>query len=132
MTTFANKEQIWQIIHNLVLNAIQAMPEGGILSLSTKSLQHHDKEVVEIKIKDTGSGIEEKELAKIFEPFFTNKDKGTGLGLAIVNRIVDGYGGRIEIKSSMNSGTECTVWLPGRHEITYLINKRYMSKQGRL
>jgi two-component system sensor histidine kinase PilS (NtrC family) len=117
MTTFANKEQIWQIIHNLVLNAIQAMPEGGILSLSTKSLQHHDKEVVEIKIKDTGCGIEEKELAKIFEPFFTNKDKGTGLGLAIVNRFVDGYGGRIEIKSSMNSGTVCTVWLPGRHEI---------------
>jgi signal transduction histidine kinase len=56
-------------------------------------------------------------LTKVFEPFFTNKDKGTGLGLAIVNRIVDGYGGRIEIKSSMNAGTECTVWLPGRHEI---------------
>ncbi|PKN70643.1 MAG: hypothetical protein CVU54_04600 [Deltaproteobacteria bacterium HGW-Deltaproteobacteria-12] len=117
MTTFANKEQIRQAINNLVLNAIQAMPEGGNLSLSTKSLQHHDKEVVEIKIKDTGQGIEGKDLTKIFEPFFTNKDKGTGLGLAIVNRIVDGYGGRIEIKSSMNTGTECTVWLPGRHEI---------------
>jgi two-component system, NtrC family, sensor histidine kinase PilS len=117
ITTFANREQIRQALHNLALNAIQAMPEGGILSLATRSLQHHDKDVVEIKIKDTGCGIEEKKLAKIFEPFFTNKDKGTGLGLTIVNRIVDGYGGRIEIKSAINRGTICTVWLPGRQEI---------------
>lgn len=112
VTAFANREQIGQIIHNLVLNAIQAMKEGGVLSIETKSIMHHGKEVVEFKVADTGTGIEEKELQKIFEPFFTNKDKGTGLGLAIVSRIVDGYGGRIKIENSLNQGTICTVWLP--------------------
>ncbi len=117
VTAFANREQIRQVIHNLVLNATQAMKEGGVLSITTKSMQHHNKEVVEIKITDTGPGIEEKDLKKVFEPFFTNKDKGTGLGLTIVGRIVDGYSGRIEIKSSMNQGTNCTVWLPSGKEI---------------
>ena len=116
VTAFANREQIRQVIHNLVLNAVQAMKEGGILSITTKSMMHHYKEVVEINVTDTGPGIEEKDLKKIFEPFFTNRDKGTGLGLTIVGRIVDGYGGRIEIKSSMNQGTNCTVWLPSGKE----------------
>ena len=62
-------------------------------------------------------GIEEKDLKKIFEPFFTDKDKGTGLGLTIVGRIVDGYGGKIEIQSRINKGTICTVWLPAGDEI---------------
>ena len=83
----------------------------------TKSMLHHQKEVVEIKVTDTGCGIEEIDLKKVFEPFFTNKDKGTGLGLTIVGRIVDGYGGRIEIESTMNKGTICTVWLPSGKEI---------------
>ena len=117
VTALANKEQIRQVIHNLALNAIQVMKEGGVLSITTKSIMHHDKEVVEISVTDTGPGIEEKDLQKIFEPFFTNKDKGTGLGLAIVSRIVDGYGGRIEIESRMNHGTICTVWLPSGKKI---------------
>ncbi|NTW06872.1 MAG: PAS domain S-box protein [Syntrophaceae bacterium] len=108
----ANREQIRQVVQNLVLNAVQAMKEGGVLSLATKSLQDNNKEVVEIKVTDTGLGIEEKDLKKIFEPFFTDKDKGTGLGLTIVGRIVDGYGGKIEIQSRINQGTICTVWLP--------------------
>ncbi len=117
VTTIANKEQIRQVIHNLVLNAAQSMKEGGVLSIATKSMLHHNKEVVEIKVTDAGVGIEEKDLKKVFEPFFTNKDKGTGLGLTIVGRIVDGYGGRIEITSRMNQGTICTVWLPCGNEI---------------
>jgi two-component system, NtrC family, sensor histidine kinase PilS len=121
VTAFANIEQIRQVIYNLVLNAIQAMKEGGVLSIATKSMQHHGKEVVEIKITDTGSGIEEKDLKKIYEPFFTDKDKGTGLGLAIVGRIVDGYGGRIEIESSVDQGTICTVWLPAGKEIQAVV-----------
>jgi two-component system, NtrC family, sensor histidine kinase PilS len=118
VTAFANREQIRQIIHNLALNAIQAMNEGGVLTLVTKTMKHHDKEVVEIKVTDTGLGIAENDLKKVFEPFFTNKDKGTGLGLTIVSRIVDGYHGRIEIESSVNQGTICTVWLPSGKEIT--------------
>jgi len=117
VTAFANREQIRQVIHNLALNSIQAMKDGGVLSITTKSMLHHDKEVVEIKVTDTGAGIEEKDLRKVFEPFFTNKDKGTGLGLTIVGRIVDGYDGRIKIENGVNQGTICTVWLPSRKEI---------------
>ncbi len=116
VTAFANREQIRQVIHNLALNATQAMKEGGVLSIKTKSMQHHHKEVVEIKVNDTGPGIEETDLKKVFEPFFTNKDKGTGLGLTIVGRIVDGYGGRIEIVNGMKQGTNCTIWLPAGKE----------------
>jgi len=114
VTAYANAEQIRQIVHNLALNAIQAMEDGGILSVYVKSIIHHNKEVVEIIISDTGPGIEENELQKIFEPFYTNKDKGTGLGLAIVSRIVDGYGGRIKMESDISEGTICTVWLPSK------------------
>jgi two-component system sensor histidine kinase PilS (NtrC family) len=117
VAAFANREQIRQVIHNLVLNSIQAMKEGGVLSITTKSIRHHDKEVVEIKVMDTGTGIEENDLKKVFEPFFTNKDKGTGLGLTIVGRIIDGYDGRIKIENGINQGTICTVWLPSKKEI---------------
>jgi two-component system, NtrC family, sensor histidine kinase PilS len=116
MIAFANKEQIRQVIHNLLLNAIQSMKEGGILSISTKSIKYNDQAAVEIKVIDTGCGIEEKNLKNVFEPFFTTKDKGTGLGLTTVGRIVDGYGGRIKIESSVNQGTSCTVWLPSKQE----------------
>lgn len=112
VTVYANAEQIRQVIHNLTLNAIQAMGEGGELKVKVESVIHHNKKVVEIEVSDTGPGIEEKDLQKVFEPFYTNKDKGTGLGLAIVSRIVDGYGGRIKIESGINRGTVCMVWLP--------------------
>jgi two-component system, NtrC family, sensor histidine kinase PilS len=116
MTAFANKEQIRQVIYNLVLNAVQSMAEGGILTLESQTKKWQDGEGVEIRITDTGCGIEDKYLKDIFEPFYTNKDKGTGLGLTIVGRIVDGYGGRIKIESSVNQGTCCILWLPGKKE----------------
>jgi len=117
VAAFANREQLRQIVQNLVLNAVQAMKEGGVLSLATKLMQVNHKEVVEIKVADTGLGIEEKDLKKVFEPFFTDKEKGTGLGLTIVGRIVDGYGGKIEIQSRINQGTVCTVRLPAGEAI---------------
>ena len=114
---FANKEQVRQIINNLILNAIQSMEEGGVLSIETKMVKLEDKkEYSEIKVSDTGCGIKENDLKKIFEPFFTKKEKGTGLGLTIVNHIVDGYNGRIKIESTINKGTVCSVWLPGKNE----------------
>jgi two-component system sensor histidine kinase PilS (NtrC family) len=116
MSVFANREQIRQVIYNLVLNAVQSMTEGGVLSLIAQSKKQKNRESVEIRITDTGCGIEEKNLKDIFEPFYTNKDKGTGLGLTIVGRIVDGYGGRIRIESTINQGTSCTLWLPGNKE----------------
>ncbi|MGA2780445.1 MAG: ATP-binding protein [Smithella sp.] len=114
---FANKEQVRQIINNLVLNAIQSMEEGGVLSIETKVARQDDKkEYAEIKVSDTGCGIKENDLKKIFEPFFTNKEKGTGLGLTIVNHIVEGYNGKIKIESNINHGTVCFVWLPVKNE----------------
>ena len=117
VAAFANREQLRQVVQNLVLNAVQAMKEGGVLSLATKLMQINHKEVVEIRVADTGLGIEEKDLKKVFEPFFTDKEKGTGLGLTIVGRIVDGYGGKIEITSRINQGTVCTVRLPAGEAI---------------
>ncbi|MGP8152893.1 MAG: two-component system sensor histidine kinase NtrB [Smithella sp.] len=110
---FANREQVLQIINNLVLNAIQSMEEGGVLSIETKSDGlDYKKEYIKIIISDTGCGIKENDLNKIFETFFTNKEKGIGLGLPIVNHIIEGYKGKIKIDSMENKGTICSVWLP--------------------
>ena len=110
---FANREQVRQIINNLVLNAVQSMEEDGVLSIETKVVELEDeKKYAEIKIMDTGCGISKEDLARVFEPFFTNRTKGTGLGLTIVNHIIDGYKGKIKIESKVNQGTVCYVWLP--------------------
>jgi len=110
---YANKEQVRQIINNLVLNAVQAMEEGGVLSFETKLDElYENKQYAQIKVSDTGCGIKETDLNKIFDTFFTNKEKGIGLGLPIVNHIVEGYNGKIKIESVVNKGTICYVWLP--------------------
>ena len=89
------------------------MEEGGVLSIETKSDGLDDKkEYIKIIISDTGCGIKENDLNKIFETFFTNKEKGIGLGLPIVNHIIEGYKGKIKIDSMENKGTICSVWLP--------------------
>ena len=110
---FANKEQIRQIIQNLMLNALQAMDRRGNIFLEIKTANLEDgRDYVAIRITDEGCGIEEEDLKNVFEPFFTKKEKGTGLGLAIVSRIVDGYGGKIKIESWISKGTSVRVWLP--------------------
>jgi signal transduction histidine kinase len=114
---FANKEQVRQIINNLVLNAVQSMEEDGVLSIETKRAKLEDKkEYTEIKVSDTGCGINKNDLKNIFEPFFTKKEIGTGLGLTIVSHLLDGYNGKIKIESTINQGTICTVWLPSKKE----------------
>ena len=111
---WANREQIVQIIFNLLANALQAVSGGGNIHLEIRageaenSKNHH----IMIKVSDDGCGIEEKDMNNILEPFYTNKEKGTGLGLAIVSRIVDGYGGRLKIESLVGQGTQATVWIP--------------------
>jgi two-component system, NtrC family, sensor histidine kinase PilS len=110
---FANKEQIRQVIQNMLMNAVQSMAGKGNLLFEIQTVNLEDeKDYTAIKVTDDGCGIEEKDLQNVFEPFFTNKEKGTGLGLAIVSRIVDGYGGRIKIESKINEGTAVTVLLP--------------------
>ncbi len=110
---YANKEQIRQIIQNLILNAMQAVEGMGNISVEIQTVKLEDnKDYTSIKVVDDGCGIEEKDLKNVFEPFFTNKEKGTGLGLAIVSRIVDGYSGKIKLESQLHEGTSVTVWLP--------------------
>ena len=109
----ANEEQIRQVIWNLLMNALQSLEDRGRMTIEIQTVRPDGaSDYVEIKVTDDGCGIEEKDLNKVFEPFFTNKDRGTGLGLAIVNRIVDGYGGNTVIQSKVNEGTTITVLLP--------------------
>ena len=108
----ANKTEIRQILWNLMLNAVQAMPEGGILKVEARPARVEQRDGVEISIDDTGCGIEEQDFSKIFNPFYTTRDTGTGLGLAVVNRILDAYGGKIHMQSEPGKGSVFTIWLP--------------------
>jgi two-component system sensor histidine kinase PilS (NtrC family) len=109
----ASKAEIRQMIWNLAMNAIQAMPDGGRLSINTRaSMLDGSTPALDFEITDNGTGIQENDLSKIFEPFFTTKEKGTGLGLAIVNRIIAGYKGKITVDSSPGGGTRFCVRLP--------------------
>jgi two-component system sensor histidine kinase PilS (NtrC family) len=109
---WGSKLEIRQAVWNLAVNALQAMTDGGRLEIGTKDIQQDGKKEVELWIQDEGCGIEEKDLIRVFEPFYTTKEKGSGLGLAIVNRIVESHGGRIEVKSEAGKGTRFTVQLP--------------------
>jgi len=115
-TVFVNRKEVRQIVWNLLMNAVQAMPEGGALEIETKPARMGQDDYLLIRIVDSGCGIEENELEKIFEPFYTNKDKGTGLGLAVVSKIVERYRGRIDVDSIGGRGSTFTLWLPQSEE----------------
>lgn len=117
-----NRTEIRQVIWNVILNAVQAMPEGGELKIEAHHSQVKERDGVEIRISDTGCGIREQSLKKIFEPFYTTRDKGTGLGLAVVSRIMDVYGGSIRMQSQPDKGTICTIWFPG--QISHIIENQ--------
>ena len=110
----ANKTEIRQLIWNVLMNAIQSMPNGGRVTIETgkDTPDIFAGQFLEIKISDNGQGIMENDLGKIFEPFYTTREKGTGLGLAIVNRIVEGHAGKIKVDSRSGEGTTFTIWLP--------------------
>jgi len=111
-----NASQLQQVFTNLILNAIQAMPDGGNLTVSTRVSE--DKKALEISFADTGEGISEENLSKVFEPFFTTKKvgQGTGLGLSVSYGIVKDHGGNIEVESAVGEGTTFIVVLPCRKE----------------
>lgn len=102
-------EKISQVLLNLCLNAVQAMPKGGTLSVTVSEEAHG---YVIINIEDTGCGIPEENLQKIFDPFFTTKEDGTGLGLAIVKKYVELHCGYIEVKSRVGEGSCFKIFLP--------------------
>ena len=93
---------------NLLLNAVEAMPEGGELGLVLKPAP----EAVEIRIEDTGSGVPPDALGRIFDPFFTSKAQGTGLGLAIVQRVVEAHGGSVAAENRPGGGAAFRILLP--------------------
>ncbi len=100
--------QLQQVLVNLVKNAAQAMTTGGTLTLQTGETS----EDVWVSVTDTGGGIPQEQINRIFEPFYTTKTKGTGLGLMIVQRIVRAHNGRIELDSHVGRGTTFRIWLP--------------------
>jgi signal transduction histidine kinase len=102
-----NGSQMTQVITNLILNAADAMGEGGRLTIGAKV---SDGDVL-ISFKDTGQGISEEHLKKIFDPFFTTKQSGTGLGLAVSHSITKSFGGTLEVESELGAGTTFTVRL---------------------
>ena len=114
-----DEEKISQVFYNLISNARDAMPGGGMLKISTSLLTNQTEDpinskFIEIKFLDTGQGIPAENLDKIFDPFFTTKDtgRGTGLGLSITYGIIQEHGGKIKVKSRVNEGTEFTIALP--------------------
>lgn len=109
---YGNEAEIRQALGNVLLNALQSMPEGGILRIKTDTIVKQDREFLQIRIEDTGVGIGEEHHEKILEPFYTTKETGTGLGLAIVNRVIESHGGRFNIDSNLNEGTRCSIILP--------------------
>ena len=111
----ADDDQITQVLGNLVLNACEAMPGGGILRIEAENqvvMEPEQKEVVEIRMVDQGIGIPESHLQKIFDPYFSTKQKGHGLGLAIVFSIIKRHGGVIDVESRLGSGTVVRIQLP--------------------
>lgn len=100
--------QMQQALLNLIKNAMQAMTRGGTLTLATGE----NADGVWVSVADTGCGIPQEQLNRIFEPFYTTKKKGTGLGLMIVQRIIRAHGGRIELESHVGRGTTFRLWLP--------------------
>ena len=100
--------QLQQVLVNLVKNASQAMSTGGTLTLQTGE----NSGGVWVSVADTGGGIPQEQINRIFEPFYTTKKKGSGLGLMIVQRIIRAHNGRIEVESDVDRGTTFRVWLP--------------------
>ncbi len=100
--------QLQQVLVNLIKNALQAMTTGGQLTLQTGEAS----DGVWMSVGDTGGGIPQEQINRIFEPFYTTKKKGTGLGLMIVQRIVRAHNGRIELESRVSRGTTFRIWLP--------------------
>jgi signal transduction histidine kinase len=110
----ADKDKLHQAFMNIILNGIQSVETGGSLTISASWRKDHtaDHPVVQILFRDSGSGIPEDLVNKIFEPFITSKKDGTGLGLAIARKIIEAHGGRIEVSTKLHEGTTFTVLLP--------------------
>jgi signal transduction histidine kinase len=105
---YADPLHMEQVLGNLVVNACQAMPDGGKLTISAT----YHKKLLAIAVKDTGTGITPENMQKLFEPLFTTKITGIGLGLAVSKKLAEANGGRIEVRSKAGKGSTFTLYLP--------------------
>ena len=137
----ADKGQIGRVVQNLVINAVQAMPRGGTLRIMARNDpqdgQSHPSlgrsDYIQIAITDTGEGIKQENLARIFDPYFTTKQTGTGLGLAAVYSIVKKHHGHIDVESQMGQGTTFRFWLPAlRQELVPLVTRTPWDQPDRM
>lgn len=112
-TTFIlplDQNQIKQVLLNILINAIDSMPDGGTITIFTQNIQNINS--LQLRIQDTGTGIDNKDIPHIFDPFFTKKDHGTGLGLSVTYEIIKNHHGKIFVKSKKNVGTTFTIEMP--------------------
>lgn len=108
-----NRTELQQVLVNLIVNAIHAMPDGGRLRLSTRDEDRKGRPGITIDIADTGIGMTDEVIERIFDPFFTTKRKdGTGLGLSISRTLIDRQGGALSVSSAVGEGTTFSIWLP--------------------
>ncbi|HSA97029.1 MAG TPA: ATP-binding protein, partial [Acidobacteriota bacterium] len=105
-----DRNKIQQVFSNLAINACEAMPKGGTLTVTSRTSR--DGTALEVVFEDTGTGIAKENLPRLFDPFFTTKSLGTGLGLAVSYGIIRQRGGTILVQSEPGRGTEFTVRLP--------------------
>jgi signal transduction histidine kinase len=112
---YADGKQMQQVFLNILLNAYQAMPNGGVLSVTSSLVLRNGIQYVSVDVSDTGSGIPPQILEKIFTPFYTTKAQGTGLGLPICSKLVKLHNGDIRVSSSETTGTIFTIELPTGH-----------------
>jgi signal transduction histidine kinase len=109
---YADPRQMVQVLGNLTVNACQAMPTGGKLTITA----YRQEQMVAIAVKDNGVGIPPENMSKLFEPLFTTKLKGIGLGLAVSQKLAEANGGRIEVESEPGQGSTFSVYLPAYRE----------------
>jgi signal transduction histidine kinase len=105
---FVDPEFIKTCIYNLIINAFEAMPQGGTLAIKTEK----SGDRFSLSIDDTGTGVSEEQMSKIFEPFFTTKSKGLGLGLPLTRRIIEEHGGKVMFEQRDTQGSRITAILP--------------------
>jgi signal transduction histidine kinase len=116
-------KQLQQVFFNIIINAIQAMKDGGTLLLQTDLIENQDKQQVRVLIGDSGPGIKAEDLEMVFTPFFTTKTQGTGLGLAICRQLMEQQGGSIDVHSRVGEGTRVVINLPVNPDAVSEINE---------
>ena len=108
----ADENQVRQILMNVIINAIQAIPKKGEIKIKTEKALLKGEPAMKLIIEDSGIGIPEKDFTQIFDPFFSTKEKGSGLGLSIVYKLIEAHQGEIKVESKEGKGTKFVIFLP--------------------